>query len=300
MVKKKADPSKNRRRKRFHIADMIIGLVVLFAALICILPFLNILATSFSNKSLAAAGEVGLWPKGFTLSAYKYILGQKALWRSMVVALERVGLGTAISLLITLLTAYPLSKESRRFKSRTFYVWFFFVTTLINGGLIPGYILIQNLRLMDSIWALVLPSSVPVFNIIVLLNFFRQLPQELEEAAFLDGAGHLRTLFQVFVPVSLPAIATITLFTITGHWNSWFDGMIYMQPENYPLGTYLQSVIVAGTSTSSGLSYEEIAAVSDKVVKAAQIIVATVPIMLVYPFLQKYFAKGLMLGSVKG
>ncbi len=277
-----------------------IYLVILFLALICVLPLLNILAISFSDKTSAAAGIVGLWPKDFTLSAYKYILGQKALWRSMLVTVERVVLGSGLSLFVTVMTAYPLSKESQKFKARTFYVWFIFVTTLISGGLIPGYILIQNLGLTDKIWALVLPGAVPVFNVIVLLNFFRQLPQELEEAAYLDGAGHMRTLFQVFIPVSLPAIATITLFSITGNWNSWFDGMIFMQPEHYPLGTYLQSVIVAGTSTTSGMSYEDMAAVSDKVVKAAQIIIATVPILIVYPFLQPYFAKGLMLGSVKG
>lgn len=288
-----------KKRKKIHVSSVLIYTFILFLALICTLPFVNILAVSLSDKTLAAAGQVKLIPLGFNFNAYKYILGQKALWDSMLVSVERILLGGGLNIVITLITAYPLSKETKEFKSRTAYVWFFFITMLINGGLIPGFILIQNLRLTDTIWALVLPGAAPIFNIIVMLNFFRQLPKELIEASYLDGAGHMRTLVQIMIPTSLPAIATITLFIIMGHWNSWFDGMIFMNPEHYPLGTYLQSVIVANTGTNGGVAFEARAAVSDKVVKAAQIFVATVPILFVYPFLQKYFAKGLLMGSVK-
>lgn len=289
-----------KKRKRFRISTVLIYLFIGFLALICILPFVNILAVSLSDQAIAASGRVRFIPLGFTVSAYKYILSQQALWSSMLISIKRILLGGGINIIITLITAYPLSKEANIFKSRTVYAWFFFITMLINGGLIPGFILVQSLGLTDSIWALVLPGAVPVFNIIVMLNFFRQLPKELEEAAFLDGAGHMRTLFQIFIPVSLPAIATVALFTIVGHWNSWFDGIIFMNPNNYPLGTYLQTVIVQGTGTNGGVSYAERAAISEKVVKAAQIFVATFPILCVYPFLQKYFTKGLLLGSVKG
>ncbi len=288
-----------KTRKKVRVGTVLLYVIVLLLALLCIFPFVHILALSLSDKSIAAAGKVTLFPKDFTVSAYKYILSQKALWQSFGVTIVRVVLGTVLTTLCTIITAYPLSMSSRRFRGRTAYVWYFFITTLISGGLIPGYILVQSLGLMNSIWALVLPSTVNVFNIIVMLNFFRQLPPALGEAAELDGAGHLRILFQIFVPMSLPAIATIVLFTVCYHWNSWFDGSIYMQAKQYPLATYLQSVIVAGDNISSGVSYEEMMAVSNKTVRAAQIIVSALPILLAYPFLQRYFVSGLTVGGVK-
>ena len=203
-----------RRRKKIHISTVIIALILLLLALLCILPFLNIVAISFSDKTMASAGVVTLLPKDFTISSYEYIVSQKALWKSFGVTIIRVILATVLSTLCTLITAYPLSMSNERFRERTVYVWYFFITTLISGGLIPGYILIQSLRLMNSIWALVLPSVVNVFNIIVMLNFYRQLPPALSEAATLDGAGHWSILFRIYVPLSLPAIATIVLFTI--------------------------------------------------------------------------------------
>lgn len=287
------------KMKKIKVSTLIIYFVAFLLALVCIFPFLHILAISFSNKSIAAAGEITFFPKEFTVSAYKYILNQAALWKSFGLTFGRVILGTTLTTLCTLVTAYPISMSTRRFRQRTAYVWFFFITTLISGGLIPGYILIQSLGLMDSIWALVLPSTVNVFNIIIMSNFYRQLPLALREAAELDGAGHLRILFQIYVPLSLPAIATIVLFTVCYHWNSWFDGSIYMESTNYPLATYLQSVIVASNNVSSGVSYEEMMAVSNKTVRAAQIIVSSIPILCIYPFLQRYFVTGLTVGSVK-
>ncbi|MBQ2922872.1 MAG: carbohydrate ABC transporter permease [Tyzzerella sp.] len=288
-----------KKIKKIHMSTVAIYIVLFLLAFICIFPFLHVLAISLSDKALAAAGEVTVFPKRFTVSAYKYILNQMALWKSFVITLIRVLLGTGLSTLCTIITAYPISMSNRRFGKRTVYVWYFFITTLINGGLIPGYILVQNLGLMNSIWALVLPCTVNVFNIIVLSNFYRQLPPALSEAAELDGAGHLKILFYIYVPLSLPAIATIVLFTVCYHWNSWFDGSIYMQADQYPLATYLQSVIVASNNISSGVSYEEIMAISNKTVSAAQIIISTIPILLVYPFLQKYFVSGLTVGGVK-
>lgn len=288
-----------RRKKKNHISTIIIYIVAFLLALLCIFPFWHILAMSFSNKVNVAAGEVTFLPKDFTLSAYKYILNQKALWRSFGISFVRVVLATTLTTLCTIVTAYPLSMSTHRFKRRTVYVWYFFITTLISGGLIPGYILVQSLGLMNSIWVLVLPTTVNVFNIIIMLNFYRQLPPALSEAAEIDGAGHLHILFKIYVPLSLPSIATIALFTICYHWNSWFDASIYMESNKYPLATYLQNVIVSGNNISSGVSYEEMMAVSDKTVRAAQIIVAAVPVLLIYPFLQRYFISGLTIGSVK-
>ncbi len=164
--------------------------------------------------------------------------------------------------------------------------------------------LVQRLNLVDTIWALVLPTAVDVFNVVLMINFFRQIPNELEEAAFVDGAGYLRTLVQIFIPCSLPAIATLGLFTVVFHWNSWFDGLLYInQVENYPLQSYLQTVIVSLDFSSGSVGsgdYALIRELSDRTVKAAQIIIATIPILCIYPFLQKYFVSGIVVGGVKG
>lgn len=271
-------------------------------AIVCILPLVNVLSVSFSSPSAAAAGQVKLLPIGFNFKAYAYILDKQEFINAFLISVQRLVLGTLIAMSMTVLTAYPLSKESLRFRSRSIYAWFFALTIFVSGGLIPWYMTIRFLGLMDSIWALVLPGAVPVFNVILLLNFFRNLPRELEESAFLDGAGHIRILLRIFIPLSMPAIATVCLFTMVNHWNSWFDGLILMnRNENYPLQTYLQTVVVqqdfAVMAQAALTGMQEI---SNKTVKAAQIFLGALPILLVYPFLQRYFVKGIVLGSVKG
>ncbi|GGE02143.1 carbohydrate ABC transporter permease [Paenibacillus nasutitermitis] len=283
----------------FNISNIVILIIL---ASICILPFVHVVAVSFSNKLNVSAGFVTLWPKGFTIESYKYLLAKTAFWQAFKISAIRLVLGTAINLILIMLTAYPLSKESSRLKMRTFYAWFFFVTMLISGGLIPNFILINELGLRDSIWALVLPGALPIFSLVLMLNFFRQVPKELEEAAFIDGAGHLRTLAQVYIPISVPAIATISLFCMVAHWNAWFDGMIYMNSaDKLPLQTYLRSVIIEmNVSEMGGDDWELLKTLSDRSLRSAQIIIAMIPILSVYPFLQKYFVKGIVVGSVKG
>jgi len=277
------------------------SLLVLIAAT-CILPIIHVLAISFSTSAMASAGAVTLWPVQFTLKSYEYVLNKPEFVRSFLVTLERVALGTLINMLLTIMLAYPLSKEVSGFPWRTWYVWFFVLTILFSGGIVPWYFTIQSLGLLDSIWALVLPGAVPVFNVILLLNFFRGLPKELEEAAWIDGAGHLQILFRIFVPLSKPSLATILLFTIVGHWNSWFDGLILMnRPEHYPMQSYLQTVVIMQDLSSMTLENAKmLSEISDRTTKAAQIFLAAFPVLLVYPFLQKYFVKGIVLGSVKG
>lgn len=272
------------------------------AALLCLLPLIHVAAVSFSNSSAATAGLVRLWPVNFTTQSYRFVLRRPEFLRSMGISFERILLGGLVNMFLTILTAYPLSKEVRNFKWRTVYVWIFFITMLFSGGLIPSYMVVRNMRLLNTIWALVLPGAVPVFNMILLLNFFRQLPRELEEAAFLDGAGHWTTLWKIYVPTSLPALATITLFSVVGHWNSWFDGLIFMNsPDKYPLQSYLQTVVIQrDLSLVSSTDLSSFAEMSDKTLKSAQIFMGALPIICVYPFLQKYFAKGIVLGSVKG
>jgi putative aldouronate transport system permease protein len=270
-------------------------------ALLCLLPLVHVLAISFSSSNAAASGQVKLWPIEFTPKAYQFVLGKPEFLRSIGVTLERVVLGTAINMVMTLLLAYPLSKESNVFKFRTFYAWYFVFTILFGGGLIPWYMTIKETGLMDTIWALIIPGAVPVFNVVLLLNFFRALPKELEEACFIDGGGYWTSLWRIYAPLSLPALATIILFTVVGHWNSWFDGLILMNsPEHYPLSSYLQTVIVQPTLANlSADQAKALANVSDRTVKAAQIFLGALPILLMYPFLQKYFVKGIVVGSVK-
>jgi putative aldouronate transport system permease protein len=284
-------------------AFLVINCVVLAVmAIACILPLVNVLAISMSASSSAAAGEVKLWPVNFTLASYKHALGKAEFMTAAFVSLQRVALGYVISIVVTVLTAFPLAKEKRSFSSRTVYAWFFIVTMMFHGGLIPSYMTIKALGMLDTMWALVLPGAISVFNVILLMNFFRNLPKEIEEAAYIDGAGHWRVLWSIYIPLSKPAIATITLFMVVGHWNSWFDGLIYMNsPANYPLQSYLQTIVI-GNDPSMVPTNEllDISKISDRTFKAAQVFLAAFPVLVLYPFLQKYFMKGLVMGSVKG
>ena len=277
--------------------------ILTLLAVSCVLPFMNVIAISFSKNSAVAANYVKLWPVDFTTGAYQYIITKRAFWRAFLITIQRVLLGLGINMGLVVLTAYPLSKEVTQFKQRTVYVWIFFFTMLFAGGLVPTYTLINQLKIMNTIWALVLPGALPVFNMILMLNFFRQIPKELEDAACIDGADHFKVLFLIYLPCSLPSIATIALFTIVGHWNAWFDGLIYMRSADmYPLQSYLQTVIIGmdfSKSTVSG-NYSLLKFLSDRTLKASQIVIAIIPILMVYPMLQRYFVTGIVLGSVKG
>jgi putative aldouronate transport system permease protein len=275
---------------------------LILLAILCLLPLIHVFALSLSNKSAAAAGYVKLLPVQATFESYLYVFYREAFWRAFTVTILRVATGGVINLVLTVLTAYPLSKESSRFPGRTVYVWIFFFSMLFYGGLIPTYMLISKLKMLDTIWALVLPGAVPVFSVVLMLNFFRQVPIELEEAALIDGANHFTTVFLIYIPVSLPSIATILLFSVVGHWNSWFDGLIYANfPKNYPLQSYLQTVVVMRDLTRlTADEWKNLSQISDRTVKAAQIFMGALPILCVYPFLQRYFIKGIVVGSVKG
>ncbi|MDQ8735975.1 carbohydrate ABC transporter permease [Paenibacillus sp. LHD-38] len=271
--------------------------------LLGIIPFIHLLSISLSSNTAAMAGEVKLWPVGFSLDAYQYLGEKVEFFRSLWVSFQRVVLGTAVNMLLVFITAFPLAKTNNQFKFRTPYVWFFAVTMFFGGGLIPTYIIVKNTGIIDSIWALVLPGALNVWNMVLMLNFFRSIPRELDEAATIDGAGHWRVLWQIYLPVSLPSIATIGLFTIVGHWNSWFDGILYLNsPEKYPLQTYLSTLIMSINAQMSSMSIEQLKVMdnlSEKTLRNAQIFMGALPIMLVYPFLQKYFVKGMTVGSVK-
>jgi putative aldouronate transport system permease protein len=269
-------------------------------AVICVMPLIHILAVSFSGRAAAEANLVTFWPIDFNLEGYAKTLDNKYFMHSIWTSVVRVVLGTITSMVLILPAAYALSKEETSFKGRTLWAWFFVFTMLFHGGLIPTYILVKSVGLINSIWSLVLPNAVNVFNMILMLNFFRtSVPKSLEEAAFIDGAGHFKTLSLIYLPISLPSLATISLFTIVSHWNAWFDGLIYMTDKsNYPMSTLLQTIIVQ-LDLSSISSVEDLAALSNRTVKSAQVFIATIPIVMIYPFLQRYFVKGIVLGSVK-
>ncbi len=292
---------KKRRKKRELFNTVNITILVLLAA-VCLVPLIHIMAVSFSSSTAAATGQVTLWPKDFSLNSYEYVAKRIAFWQSMWTSVKRIVIGGALNMLLIILVAYPLSMKNSAFKYRTVYVWVFFITMLFNGGLIPTYMVVKDLGLLDNMFSLILPTAVPVFSVILLLNFFREIPEELSEAAFIDGAGHFTTLWKIYVPLSKPALATLLLFALVYHWNSWFDGLLYMNnPENYPLQSYIQTIIVQ--RSYSMLSREEIAelaTISDRTLRASQIFLGSLPIIAVYPFLQKYFVKGIVLGGVKG
>jgi putative aldouronate transport system permease protein len=270
-------------------------------SLACIVPFVHILAISFSSASAAAAGVVKLWPVEFTFASYENVLSKREFLSSFGVSVQRVLLGASVNMLLTIIAAYPLSKEVRQFRFRTVYVWFFVLTMLFSGGLIPLYMTVKETGIMNSLWALVLPGAVPVYSVVLLLNFFRALPRELEESATIDGASPFVTLMRIYLPLSLPALATLTLFSVVGHWNAWFDGLIFMKsPDQYPLQSFLQTIVIQrDLRFLTPTDIELLQLVSDRTNNAAQIFVATLPILLVYPFLQKYFVHGIVLGSVK-
>ena len=288
-------------RKVFLAVDVI---VILLLCLICMVPLLNLLAYSFSASQPIIENKVFLWPKEFTLKAYQYVLESKEFWSSVSVSVKRVLLGVPLNTLLTILVAYPLSKDERQFKARKYYVAYMLTVMLFNGGLMPTYYIVSKTKLIDTVWALIIPGAVPIFNCIVLMNFFRGIPSELEESAKLDGASQWQILWRIFIPISKPSLATIILFSLISHWNSWFDGLIYSNhTTNYPLQSYLQTLV---TSTMEILAQGDVKAIAklvdinDTNMKAAQIFISVIPLMLIYPFLQKYFTTGLTMGSVKG
>lgn len=288
-------------RKVFLAVDVI---VILLLCLICMVPLLNLLAYSFSASQPIIENKVFLWPKEFTLKAYQYVLDSKEFWSSVSVSVKRVLLGVPLNTLLTILVAYPLSKDERQFKARKYYVAYMLTVMLFNGGLMPTYYIVSKTKLIDTVWALIIPGAVPIFNCIVLMNFFRGIPSELEESAKLDGASQWQILWRIFIPISKPSLATIILFSLINHWNSWFDGLIYSNHTiNYPLQSYLQTLV---TSTTEILAQGDVKAIArlvdinDTNMKAAQIFISVIPLMLIYPFLQKYFTTGLTMGSVKG
>ena len=282
------------------LMDTVVWLIVILMTLCCLLPLLNTLAISFSNNSAVNANQVGILPVGFTLSSYKKLLEDNQFWRSAWISVLRVVLGTGLNMLMMILLAYPLSKSKNRFASRDIYMKLVIFAMLFNGGLIPGYIIVSKLHLLNTIWALVLPGAVPVFNVILLMNFMKGLPEALEEAAVIDGASEWTILTRVVLPISKPGLATVALFCIVNHWNDYFQGLIYMRtPSKYTLQTYIQQLTIDVSQITDPQQLIYFMTISTRTLNAAKIVVATVPLLVIYPFLQRYFVTGIVIGAVK-
>ena len=303
LAKKRSHRIESRSYRIFRIVNNIFLSLV---GILCLIPILNVFAMSLSSANAIAMGEVNLWPVEFTTKAYGFVIRNKDFWRSMGVSIFRISVAGVLGIGITILTSYPLSKLAKDFKARNYYVWYIYITMVFHGGLIPGFLVIKWVGLYDNIFALIIPQLVSAWNCILMLNFFRSLPKELEESAVLDGAGHWTILSKIIVPISKPVIATVFLYIIVGHWNSWFDGSIFLSNSKwYPLQTYLYSMnnfnpTLALQSGASQEAVDILKSLSSKNLNSAQIFVGTLPILMVYPKLQKHFTKGIMLGSVKG
>ena len=290
--------------KRFSISTTIIHLILALTAFMCVVPLIHIIAISLSESSVALAGNVYFFPKRFTLASYERMVTEGTFGRAFVISVLRVIAAVLISMPVMITMAYALSKSPRVFRERNVVMWIAVFTMLFGGGLIPFYMVIRSYRLIDSFWVLVLPQVMNVFNMIILMNFFLGVPVELEEASIIDGAGVIRTMVSVYLPVSLPSLATITLFTVVNHWNDFFLGMIFMnKPENYPLQTYIRSLTLPLANTATSLmdprTLAELMKINGLTFNASKIVVSMIPVLIVYPFLQRYFVSGLVLGSVK-
>ena len=266
--------------------------------IVCIIPLWHILCISVSENRYAVAGQVGMWPMGFTLEAYSFMAEKSNFVNGLFVSLQRVLLGTSINLLMCILTAYPLSREQHLFRLRTVYVWFFAVTMFFGGGMIPTFLLVQKLGLYDSIWAMIIPGAMQVYNMIIMRTYFQSIPGELMEAARIDGANEWQTLWRIVLPLSKASIATIGLFYAVAHWNSWFNASIYLSTaDKAPLQLVLRNMIFNAQTLARTGEAEIIGATT---INYAALFISMVPMMVLYPFVQKYFVKGVMVGSVKG
>jgi len=277
-----------------------VNLILLIAGTLSLMPLVHILAVSLSATGPANANMVNFIPVGFNLNSYTEAIKDPKMLTALMNTIYRTAIGVPFNMLMTIICAYPLSIANDKFPLRRFYSGFIVFTMLFSGGLIPSYILILNLGLMNNIWALILPG-VPVFHVIIMMNFFRRLPVELREAAIIDGADHITTLTKIYLPLSGAVLATLTLFCFVFHWNAWFDALMYMRNlDNMPLQNYIQSLIVRMNTSPDLEEARRLALIARRSLLFARIFISLLPIMLLFPFIQKYFQRGIVLGAIKG
>ncbi len=277
---------------------VVYALLTVFCLLILI-PLLHIISGSFSDPISLLKGEVGLLPKGFTTSMYETVFKDKEIWQGYWNTIVYTVVGTLISVTLTAFGAYPLSRKD--FYGRNVYMGLFVFTMFFTGGMIPTYLLVKQLKMLNTMWALVLPSAVSTYNLIIMRTFFQtSIPGELAESASLDGCSDLGVFFRIVIPLSAPIFAVMVLFYGVAQWNSWFPALLYISDRSlYPLQMVLREVLIQSDVSNMAGATGDVEIIGDGL-KYATMVVATLPIMCLYPFLQKYFVKGVMIGAVKG
>lgn len=281
-----------------RVTDGIIMVLLAVISLIMILPFFFIISGSFVSSEELLVRKFVLIPHDISLEAYKFIFSSETIYKSLLVSVMITVVGTLINIVMTALMAYPLSRTTLLGRKPLMLMVVF--TMLFSGGLIPTYLVVKSLGLLDTYWSLWLPTAISAFNLILLKNFFQGIPEGVEESAKIDGCNDLQILFKIVLPLSMPAIATFSLFYAVGHWNNYFNALLYLNDsEKWPIQVWLRQIVILSNGGFSDTSASE-AVIPPSTIKYAIIVVATIPVMVVYPFLQKHFAKGVMLGSVKG
>ena len=288
------------KSKYTKIGDLIIVFVCLILIFICLLPMLNVLARSLSDTQYLIRNEVLLWPKGLNVEAYKTVLNNDRYVHSLwFTALLTVGC-TILSLFMTVICAYPLTYD--KLKGRKFLNGFILFTMYFSAGMIPHYVMLSNLGMLETVWVLVIPSCLSVYNMIIMRSSFYSVPESLREAAEIDGAGPIRTLVQIYLPLSKPVLATLALFYAVGRWNGFSDALLYIKKtrELYPIQLYLYNILQNASSGEAAAQEGFAMPGLSETLKMASVMFATVPILLVYPWLQRYFVSGVTMGAVKG
>jgi len=276
----------------------VVYFILILLALLCLLPFLYVVAVSVTPESEVLRRGIVIIPESFTFLAYKEVFISHGIGQAYKITLFRTIVGTVLNVFFTVIAAYPLSKKY--LPGRSPFLLFIVFTMMFGGGLIPTYLLIRSLGLLNSPWVLIIPQLISAFNLVIIKGFFEQLPAEIEESARVDGASELQSLWRIILPLSLPVLSTISLFYAVGHWNSYFDAIVYINDSNLmPLQVILRNILL-NVATQSADSLANTGAVSTFAIQMAAVVVTTVPILIVYPFMQKHFTKGVLLGSVKG
>lgn len=290
--------SKKMNVKDISLFSVINGIIMLCLSVVVLYPIIYITAVSFSDTASVLQGKVTLLPKGFNLDAYAQVLKDDRIPRAYLNTIFYTTLGTTINLLFTAVAAYPLARKD--FFGRKFFLLAIILTMFLNPGIIPNYLIVQELGMIDTVWALVLPNAIWTFELIILKSFYENMSESLREAAVVDGASEYRILFQIIIPLSKPALASIGLFYFMGHWNSFFIPLIYLNDSTmYPLQVVLRDMLIFADNNNN-TNLVDAAALAPQAMKNATIVLSMIPVLLLYPFAQKYFAKGVMLGSEKG
>lgn len=286
-----------KKRKKISLSNALIVLILLTFAIICVLPFWYVLISSISDPQLIQVGEVRLFPKGFSLQSYKIVLSEAKFFRGLMVTVTRTVVGTTLGLIVQTMSAYVLAYKY--FQGRKFFTKMFIFTILFNGGIIPTYLVMQKLHLLDTIWALILPMVLNPWNVMLLISFFAAIPDSIIESAKLDGANDFVIYRKLAVPLTKPAIMTILLYIAVRHWNELMDGVIYIN-KGYlkPMQVYLIELIMRSSVQNMVEPTENFVSVLS--IQTTAIFVSCLPIILVYPLIQRYFVKGIMIGGVKG